>query len=61
MKNLKMKQKILILTVIPLMFTVVAVMVVSIYQMRSLGLQEVETVLRSIVYGDEDGYIFAFD
>ncbi|WP_372737197.1 cache domain-containing protein [Neptunomonas sp.] len=104
MKNLKIKQKILILTVIPLILTVVAVMAVSIYQMRSLGSQEVEqirstmmaakreslknymgitetairsvlknvanqseaqervkTVLRAISYGDEDGYIFAFD
>ena len=103
MKNFKIKQKILILTAIPLIFTVAALMAVSIFQMRSLGAEEVEqirntmmaakreslrnymaitqtaikpilnsvvnnrdameqvkTALRSISYGDEDGYIFAF-
>ncbi|WP_028470950.1 cache domain-containing protein [Neptunomonas japonica] len=104
MKNLKIMQKILILTAIPLILTVAAIMSVSIYQMRTLGMQEVEqirytmmaskqeslrnymeitatsirpiletesdiytarekvkTALRSISYGDDDGYIFAFD
>lgn len=104
MKNLKIKQKILILTVFPLILTVVAIMVVAAYQMRTLGMQEVEqirntmmaskqeslrnymeitatsirpilateanayiarekvkTALRSVSYGDDDGYIFAFD
>ncbi len=103
MKNFKIKQKILILTAIPLIFTVAALMAVSILQMRSLGAEEVEQIrntmmaakreslrnymaitqtaikpilnsvannhdameqvkaaLRSISYGDEDGYIFAF-
>lgn len=104
MKNLKIKQKILLLTAIPLLLTMVALTAVSIYQIRSLGSQEVaqirqimtaskqealknyiaiartaiepilksvtddynarervKTALRSIAYGDEDGYIFAFD
>jgi signal transduction histidine kinase len=103
-KNLKIKQKILILTVIPLMFTVAALMIVSLYQLRAMGTHEVEqirstmmaskreslrnymaitetairpiledasdsdeaqkrvkTLLRSISYGEDDGYIFAFD
>lgn len=104
MKNLKIKQKILLLTAIPLLLTMVALTAVSIYQIRSLGAEEVaqirqtmtaskqealknymaitrtaiepilkgvaddynarervKTALRSIAYGDEDGYIFAFD
>lgn len=104
MKNLKIKQKILILTAIPLMLTVAALMLVSVYQLRDLGNQEIEEIratmlaekrealknymeitqsalrpvlkgvadeyevqqrvkdtLRAISYGDEDGYIFAFD
>ena len=104
MKNLKIKQKILVLTAIPLILTVAAIMAVSTYQMRMLGEQEVvqirstmmaskqeslrnymeiaatslrpildsetdplvaqkkvETALRAMSYGDDDGYIFAFD
>ena len=104
MKNLKIKQKILVLTAIPLLLTVAALTFVSIYQIRDMGNQElveirdtmmaakresllnymeitetairpilksvanereaeerVKTALRSISYGDEDGYIFAFD
>ncbi len=104
MKNLKIKQKILILTAIPLILTVAALMLVSVYQIRELGNQEIEEIratmlaskrealknymeitqsaiapilksvsdeyqaqqrikeaLRAISYGDEDGYIFAFD
>ncbi len=92
------------LTAIPLILTVVAIMAVSTYQMRALGTQEIEqirntmmaskqeslrnymeitasairpiletetdayqatervkTALRSISYGDADGYVFAFD
>jgi len=103
-KNLKIKQKILVLTAIPLLLTVAALTFVSIYQIRDMGNQElveirdtmmaakresllnymeitatairpilksvanereaeerVKTALRSISYGDEDGYIFAFD
>lgn len=104
MKNLKIKQKILVLTAIPLVITVLAIMAVSIHQIQTLGEQEIEQVrstmmaskreallnymeitetalnpilkgvaddysaenrvkeaLRAISYGDEDGYIFAFD
>lgn len=44
MRNLKIKQKILLLTAVPLILTVIALMLVSIYQLRSLGEQEVNQI-----------------
>lgn len=44
MRNLKIKQKILLLTAVPLILTVIALMFVSIYQLRSLGEHEVSQI-----------------
>lgn len=52
MKNLKIKQKMLILTAIPLLIAVVAIMGISIYQIKTFGDQEV-AYLRTSMMADK--------
>jgi signal transduction histidine kinase len=48
-KNLKIKQKMLVLTAIPLLIAVVAIMAVSIYQIKASGEQEIQNLRFSMV------------
>lgn len=103
---MKIKQKVLLLTIVPLVLTVIALMAIAIYELRTLGNQEVQDLhrammtekrvavktyvetaatvvkpllekavrtnspedikklkdtLRSISYGNENGYVFVLD
>lgn len=44
MKNLKIKQKVLVLTAVPLLLTVLVLTLISIYQMRAMGDDEVNQI-----------------
>ncbi|WP_293266498.1 cache domain-containing protein [Neptunomonas sp.] len=54
MKNLKIKHKTLLLTSIPLILTVVALMMVSTFQMRTLAMQEVEQIRNTMVASKQE-------